>query len=215
MEFPFASNPPRYHVLDHYRGQPSSGKTAIAAKIAVESGFPFVRIISADEMIGYSDVSKSTQIHKIFMDSYRSPLSLIFLDDIERLIEYVPIGPRFSNSVLQTLMILLKKIPADEGRKLLIIGTTSSGHLLEDLGLVQAFSVTQTVPLISEGKDFYEVLRSAAGMSREDAKAIARQIKKPIGIKQLLMVSEMSKQGSDDGSVDVSVFMECLHAAGY
>ena len=74
-----------------HRGAPSSGKTAIAAKIAVESGFPFVRMISADEMIGYSDVSKSTQIHKVFMDSYRSPLSLIFLDDIERLIEYVPI----------------------------------------------------------------------------------------------------------------------------
>jgi vesicle-fusing ATPase len=131
------------------RGQAFSGKTAIAAKIAVESGFPFVRLISADEMIGYSDVSKSTQIHKVFMDSYRSPLSLIFLDDIERLIEYVPIGPRFSNAVLQTLMILLKKIPQDEGRKLLIIGTTSAGHLLEDLGIVQAFSVTQTVPLCS------------------------------------------------------------------
>jgi len=149
------------------------------------------------------------------MDSYRSPLSLIFLDDIERLIEYVPIGPRFSNSVLQTLMILLKKIPSEEGRKLLIIGTTSSAHLLEDLGLVSAFSVTQTVPLICEGKDFYEVLRSAAHMGREDAKAIARQIKKPIGIKQLLMVAEMAKQGSEDGSVNVNVFMECLHAAGY
>ncbi|CAB9524283.1 fusing ATPase [Seminavis robusta] len=197
------------------QGSASSGKTAIAAKLAVESGFPFVRMISADEMIGYSDVSKSTQIHKVFMDSYRSPLSLIFLDDIERLIEYVPIGPRFSNAVLQTLMILLKKIPADEGRKLLIIGTTSAGHLLEDLGLVQAFSVAQTVPLIAEGKDFYEVLRSAAHMSKEDAKAIARQIKKPIGIKQLLMVAEMAKQSSDDGSVNVNVFMECLHAAGY
>lgn len=197
------------------RGSPSSGKTAIAAKIAVESGFPFVRLISADEMIGYSDVSKSTQIHKVFMDSYRSPLSLIFLDDIERLIEYVPIGPRFSNAVLQTLMILLKKVPQDEGRKLLIIGTTSAGHLLEDLGIVQAFSVTQTVPLIQEGKHFYEVLRSAAHMGKEDAKAIARQIKKPIGIKQLLMVAEMAKQGSDDDSVNVNVFMECLHAAGY
>lgn len=197
------------------QGPPASGKTAIAAKIAVESGFPFVRMISADEMIGYSDQQKSTQIHKVFMDSYRSPLSLIFLDDIERLIEYVPIGPRFSNTVLQTLMVLLKKVPQDEGRKLLIIGTTSSGHLLEDLGLVSAFSVTQTVPLISEGKDFYEVLRSAAGVNRDDAKAIARQIKKPIGIKQLLMVAEMAKQSSEDGSANVNVFMECLHSAGY
>jgi vesicle-fusing ATPase len=198
-----------------YRGDHSSGKTAIAAKVAVESGFPFVRMISADEMIGYSDVSKATQIHKIFMDSYKSPLSLIFLDDIERLIEYVPIGPRFSNAVLQTLMILLKKIPTDEDRKLLIIGTTSCQHLLEDLGIVQCFSVAQTVPLLEDPKDVVEVLRTAAHMGKDESRAIARQIKKAIGIKQLLMVAEMAKQGSEDGTTDVNVFMECLHAAGF
>ena len=198
------------HSSNLFSGAPASGKTAIAAKLAVESGFPFVRMISADEMIGYSDASKATQIHKVFMDSYRSPLSLIFLDDIERLIEYVPIGPRFSNAVLQTLMVLLKKIPAEEGRRLLIIGTTSCQHLLEDLGIVQSFSVTQTEPA-----NVMEVLRTAAHISKEDAKAIARQIKKPIGIKQLLMVAEMARQGSDDGTTNVNVFMECLHAAGY
>lgn len=31
----------------------------------------------------------------------QSPLSVIVLDDIERLLEYVAIGPRFSNAVLQ------------------------------------------------------------------------------------------------------------------
>ena len=33
--------------------------------------------------------------------SLQSPLSVIVLDDIERLLEYVGIGPRFSNSLLQ------------------------------------------------------------------------------------------------------------------
>ncbi len=33
------------------------------------------------------------------------------LDDLERLLEYVAIGPRFSNAVLQVLLILLKKQP--------------------------------------------------------------------------------------------------------
>jgi hypothetical protein len=37
----------------------------------------------------------------VFEDAYRSPLSVIILDDIERLLEYVPIGPRFSNTILQ------------------------------------------------------------------------------------------------------------------
>ncbi|KAL3916316.1 MAG: hypothetical protein SGILL_005232 [Bacillariaceae sp.] len=201
------------------KGPAASGKTAIAAKLAVDSGFPFVRMISADEMIGYSDVSKCQMIHKAFMDSYKSPLSMIFLDDIERLIDYVPIGPRFSNSVLQTLLVLLKKTPPDEGRRLMVIGTTSSPHLLEDLGLVQVFGVSQTVPLLDEPKDVCEVLRVAAHMNERDARSIAKATQnKPIGIKQLLMVAEMAKQGSDggsDGSVDVNVFMECLHTVGY
>jgi vesicle-fusing ATPase len=199
------------------QGPPSSGKTAIAAKTAVESGFPFVRMISADEMIGYSETSKSQMIHKAFMDSYKSPLSLIFLDDIERLIDYVAIGPRFSNTVLQTLLVLLKKVPPDEGRRLLIIGTTSCPHLLDDLGLVSAFGVSTAIPLLDEPAQVVEVLRVAAHMNENDARSIAKAITKPIGIKQLLMVAEMAKQGTDSsqGRVDTSIFMECLHTVGY
>lgn len=40
----------------------------------------------------------------------QSPQSIIVLDDIERLVEYVAIGPRFSNTILQTLLVLLKKV---------------------------------------------------------------------------------------------------------
>jgi len=199
------------------KGPAASGKTAIASKLAVDSGFPFVRMISADEMIGMSEGSKCQHIHKAFMDSYKSPLSLIFIDDIERIIDYVPIGPRFSNAVLQTLLVLLKKIPPDEGRKLLVLGTTSCPHLLDDLGLVQAFGVSQSVPLLEEPKDVCEVLKVAAHMNEKDARSIAKAIhNKPIGIKQLLMVAEMAKQGSSRAErVDVNIFMECLHTVGY
>merc|ERR1711937_172184 len=141
-----------------------------------------------------------------------------FLDDIERLIDYVPIGPRFSNAVLQTLLVLLKKVPPDEGRRLMVVGTTSQSRLLEDLGLVQAFGVSQTVPLLDEPKDVCEVLRVAAKMNKDDARRIAKAIQnKPIGIKQLLMVAEMAKAATgeyegggqnNDGAVDVNVFME-------
>jgi len=197
------------------KGPNASGKTAVAAKVAVASGFPFVRMISADEMIGYSDISKCQQIHKAFMDSYKSPLSVILLDDIERLIDYVPIGPRFSNTVLQTLLVLLKKVPPDDGRRLLVIGTTSVPHLLEDLGLVQAFSLTQSIALLDEPAQIEEVLRVAAHMSEQDAESIAAAIREPIGIKNLLMVAEMARQGSKSGKVGTSQFLECLHTMGY
>ena len=52
-------------------------------------------------------------------------------------------------------------------------------------------------------------------MSERDARSIAKPISKPIGIKHLLMVAEMAKQGSGEASVDSNIFVECLHTAGY
>jgi vesicle-fusing ATPase len=52
------------------------------------------------------------------------------LDDVERLLEYVAIGPRFSNAVLQTLLVLLKKAPPP-GRKLFVAGTTGLGLVMQ------------------------------------------------------------------------------------
>jgi len=85
-------------VLLH--GDNGSGKTALAAKIAIDSGFPFVKMISPEQFVGFTDFAKVQAIAKIFEDAYKSPLSMIVLDDIERLLEFVHIGPRFSNNVL-------------------------------------------------------------------------------------------------------------------
>mmetsp|Transcript_16933 Transcript_16933/g.21976 ORF Transcript_16933/g.21976 Transcript_16933/m.21976 type:complete len:623 (-) Transcript_16933:679-2547(-) len=68
-------------------GDNMTGKTALAASLAVNSGFPFVRMISADSLIGMTEQSKCNHIHKVFMDSFKSPLSVILLDDLERIIE--------------------------------------------------------------------------------------------------------------------------------
>ncbi len=54
---------------------------------------------------------------QIFDDAYKSQLSCVILDDIERLLDYVPIGPRFSNLVLQALLVLLKKLPPPVSNK--------------------------------------------------------------------------------------------------
>ena len=92
-------------------GDIGCGKTALAAKLAKDSGFPYVKIISPEQYVGYTEHAKVAAIHKIFEDAYKSPLSCIVLDDIERLLEFVHIGPRFSNHILQALLVLLKKKP--------------------------------------------------------------------------------------------------------
>jgi len=39
-------------------GENGSGKTALAAKIAIDSGFPFVKMISPENYIGFTDFAK-------------------------------------------------------------------------------------------------------------------------------------------------------------
>lgn len=65
-----------------------------------------------------------TVTFQIFDDAYRSTLSCIVVDNIERLLDYGPIGPRYSNLTLQALLVLLKKEPPP-GKKLLVLCTSS------------------------------------------------------------------------------------------
>ena len=104
-------------------GPSGSGRTALAAKIALDSGYPFVKLCSPNNMVGFNEPMKIAHIQKIFEDAYKSPLSVIVIDNIERILGWSSIGPRFENSVLQTLMILLKK-PPPKGRRLLCLATT-------------------------------------------------------------------------------------------
>jgi SpoVK/Ycf46/Vps4 family AAA+-type ATPase len=43
-------------------GAASTGKTAIAASLGMESEFPFVRVVSADAMVGFTEGSKVSKV---------------------------------------------------------------------------------------------------------------------------------------------------------
>uniref|UniRef100_A0A8D3BX35 Vesicle-fusing ATPase n=1 Tax=Scophthalmus maximus TaxID=52904 RepID=A0A8D3BX35_SCOMX len=177
-------------------GPPHSGKTALAAKIAEDSQFPFIKICSPEKMIGHSEISKCQAIKKVFDDAYKSQLSCVVVDDIERLLDYVPIGPRFSNLVLQALLVLLKKAPP-KGRKLLIIGTTSRKDVLQEMEMLDAFSTTIHVPNISTGEQLVDALELLGSFTDKERASIAQQLKGKrvwIGIKKLLVFIEMSLQ---------------------
>jgi vesicle-fusing ATPase len=66
-------------------------------------------------------------------------MSCILVDNVERLLDYGPIGPRYSNLTLQALLVLLKKNPP-KGRRLLIICTTSRKEVLEQMEMLSAFT---------------------------------------------------------------------------
>ena len=68
------------------RGDPGCGKTALAAYVAKLSEFPFVKILSPENMVGFNEPAKCAAIKKVFEDAYKSELSCIVIDDIERLL---------------------------------------------------------------------------------------------------------------------------------
>ncbi|XP_022603768.1 vesicle-fusing ATPase isoform X2 [Seriola lalandi dorsalis] len=195
-------------------GPPHSGKTALAAKIAEDSQFPFIKICSPDKMIGHSEISKCQAIKKVFDDAYKSQLSCVVVDDIERLLDYVPIGPRFSNLVLQALLVLLKKAPP-KGRKLLIIGTTSRKDVLQEMEMLDAFSTTIHIPNISTGEQLVDALELLGSFTDKERASIAQQLKGKrvwIGIKKLLVLIEMSLQMDHD--YRVTKFLSLLRDEG-
>uniref|UniRef100_A0A674CD87 Vesicle-fusing ATPase n=1 Tax=Salmo trutta TaxID=8032 RepID=A0A674CD87_SALTR len=177
-------------------GPPNSGKTALAAKIAEESQFPFIKICSPDKMIGHSEIAKCQAIKKVRKGLHtHTCVSTCVLTTLIPLY-YVPIGPRFSNLVLQALLVLLKK-PPPKGRKLLIIGTTSRKDVLQEMEMLDAFSTTIHIPNISRGEQLVEALEMLGSFQEKERAAIAKAVKSQavwIGIKKLTMVIEMAVQ---------------------
>lgn len=210
-------------------GAPGSGSTALAAYLAVDSGFPFVRIVSPESFVGHSEASKCAALAKIFDDAHKSPLSVIVLDNIERILEYTPIGPRFSNVVLQTLMVLVKSVPP-KGRRLLILATTSCRDVMGDLGILKAFSATLHTPILKREEVAAIVdgtaesvnlsfmsdgsmasMQSSASpptrfrSSRDRGFALELLEAEQLGVKKLLMILNMARHEAPDGEQYIEV----------
>jgi vesicle-fusing ATPase len=67
-------------------GPAASGKTALAASIAMNSEFPYIKLISPESMVGFNESAKVQYLSKVFNDSYKSPASIIVVDNIERIL---------------------------------------------------------------------------------------------------------------------------------
>jgi len=158
----------------------------------LQSGFPMVRLVSPNDVVGYSEHQKAMHLSKAFDDAHRSPLSVLVLDDIERLLEFVAIGPRFSKLILQTLLVLLKKRPP-AGRRLLVIGTTSAGPVLEQMEVVGVFNVSLTVPNLRVPEMTRVLTAENAFTTPEEAQRAAAMLGEQVPIKRLLMLLEMAR----------------------
>lgn len=123
------------------------------------------------------------------------------MDNIERLLDYGAIGPRYSNVVLQALLVLLTKQPP-KGRKLLVFCTTSRRldnlaklirrieyikllyffqtftfrQVLEEMEMLSTFTAVLRVPNISQCEQLVAVLEETDAFSKSQIAAIARKV---------------------------------------
>jgi len=177
-------------------GAPNSGKTALAAKLAKLSDFPFVKICSPEDMVGFTESAKCIQIRKIFDDAYRSMLSCVLVDNVERLLDYGPIGPRYSNLTLQALLVLLKRNPP-KGKRLLVIVTTSRKEVLDQMEMLPAFTDVLHVANLTQDAQLMRVIQQSNAFDPNQLAKLAEKIRgrrASIGVKKLLGLLDMVKQ---------------------
>uniref|UniRef100_A0A672NTG2 Vesicle-fusing ATPase n=1 Tax=Sinocyclocheilus grahami TaxID=75366 RepID=A0A672NTG2_SINGR len=120
-----------------------------------------------------------------FFIAYRSPNKLLLC-----LLACITINCK-QNHFTRLLVFTL------QGRKLLILGTTSRKDVLQEMGMLDSFSTTIHIPNISRGEHLMEALELLGGFQEEERATIAKQVKGQtvwLGIKKLQMLIEMSLQ---------------------
>lgn len=198
-------------------GAPTAGTTALAAYLAKNSEFPFIKVINSREMVGFMESSKCMRINKVFDDAYRSELSCIFMNDLEHLMGYSPIGPRYQSLVLDAMYSLLSASPP-KGRKLLVICTSKRRSVLEELGLLSVFTAVIRVPYIAHQEDVKLVLDESAALSSEEVDSIMSHISNGrifVGVKKLLgLLDSMRVMKGVDSRKRVAAFVNLLEDEG-
>ena len=137
------------------------------------------------------------------------------------LLSQVPIGPRFSNSVLQTLMVLLRKRPP-KGRRLLIFATTTERSVLQQLDVFNSFDSDIPVPNVMTYQQLEYLMQESRAFSGRDVeralgeiREMTRSEKVDVGVKTVLLGIETAKQDTDMASRFAGVVARAVAERAY
>ncbi len=124
-------------------GAPGTGKSALAAYVAQDMAFPFVKVVDFACVMGKGEAEVVDLISKAFDDALKSPVSMLVLDDLAKLMSFAVHGPRYRLQVVQTIAYLLNKRPPP-GKQTVVIATAGS-DVVDALALREAFQVTHAL----------------------------------------------------------------------
>jgi len=189
-------------------GPRGSGKTAVAAYVALRSGFPFARVVSfARDFAGLHEHQQAQHLREVFEEAYKSKWSAIILDDVEHLVHLscvVGSSVQYSNTLLLTLASLVRSNPP-AGHRLCVIGTTSQIKILRALQVTDAFQSTVRVPRLRDPTAVRTLMRKRLPRLREKvATEIATEVCRSggIGVKRMLRSLEKMRLDNEIPSLE-------------
>lgn len=166
-----------------------SGCTTICYEIVKHLGCEFVSVISAAQLIKHTttEYGRVDHICQAFESARQVPRAVIILDGIESIIQYTPIGCRFSTNIMQTITALMSD-PSPDENKIIVIATTSQKQAMEDIGINDAFDAICEIPLLTR-EQAMKVIKECYAL--ENYGSVSQQISNPpSAIKKLLLACE-------------------------
>ncbi|KAG6238122.1 hypothetical protein E4U25_002012 [Claviceps purpurea] len=196
------SNLCRGSILFH--GPPGAGKTALAAHLALRSDFPLVKMITPADLLHYRDeFARADYVHKIFVDAYKSPASIVVLDEVESLIDWNEMGSSFSRVILRSLRTLTASEPP-KNHRLLVFATTSELPVLKMLKFDHAFDEQVAVPGIMNVDELGAILKGSGSFGPDEIDQVIAEVQQRmgsdtirIGIKRIAYLISLAKARSE------------------
>jgi vesicle-fusing ATPase len=140
-------------------GPVGCGKTALVCDTALGSGISYIKMINTDLLYRHlTEHSKMAKITAIIDDAKKIGDCVIILDGVENLLDYSPVGSRYSNGILQ----LLKHILHDRvsQNKTIILGTCRDVGLLQNFDLLSNFDQSLEMTNIQSLTEFQLAYKS-------------------------------------------------------
>ncbi|VDO10922.1 unnamed protein product [Brugia timori] len=192
------------------KGAEKTGKSCLAVLIAKNSGIPSIKSCLPENMLKLNEKAKNEKLIDLFEEAIKLPQCILFLDSIELLIEYCDVGDRYSNVILQTVKLILKKgemlkVHVNLNNRLLVIATVTT-ECAEKFGLQRYFSSLIEVPLLMKIDRIMPVIECANVLNKADFEMLqeclihdanSKQFSSyPVGIKSLLTTIELAKHST-------------------
>lgn len=179
------------------QGPPGAGKSAVLAHLgSLANGFTFRRHLTGQELASLGEEAACDTLVQAVQDAHQCPHSLLMLDDLEGLSQYVPLqGGRVSLPRLHTLLSVLGRAPAKVSRVGVVLATTSLDEkTLRALGLWEKFSVRVALPLVETAGHVAALLGTGEGAGKGEEMVLGKEEEGPWTVRQLLQRQALSAQ---------------------